>query len=81
MQRLDASGAVNDMGDVLQSGAQALRVAEGAGAHFKLRQVRLNEALVAGGPEQHGGGDAVRAKAVQNVAADKSVRACKQNLH
>ena len=81
MQRLDAPGAVNDMGNVLQGGAKALRVTDGADAHVELWQVRLNETLVAGGPEQHRRGDAARAKAVQNVAADESARACKENLH
>jgi hypothetical protein len=80
-QRLGAAGAMDHMRDILHGGTKALWIAKGAGSHLHVRQVRFDEAFVAGRPEQHGRRDATSAKTVQDVAADEPVGSCQENLH
>ena len=72
-QCLGTAGAVNHMGDILHGGAQARPIANGTIPNLHLWQVGFDETPVAGRAEEHRCGDALSAKTVQNVAADKSV--------
>jgi len=80
-QRLGAARAMNYVGDILHGGTQAFRVAQGAGSHGHVRQVGFDKASIAVGAKDYCRRDAPHPKTIQDVAADKSVCPCEQDLH
>ena len=77
---LGRPGAMDDVRDARHRLPKAFRVADRAGAHFDVGQMGCDKPLVAGGPEQEGGGQTPPAEAIENVAADKPARSCEQDL-
>lgn len=78
--RPSASSAMDDMGNAIEHRTERFGFGDRAGTYLKRRQMMLEEAAIAGGPQQNRSLNPPFSKAVQYVTAHKAAGAGQQNL-
>jgi hypothetical protein len=76
-----AAGTMDDMGDANQGVLETIRVGDRAHADVDERQVGLDEAFVAGRPEQDGSRQIMCSETVENMAAHEPASPCEKDFH